>query len=398
MAKKTIHYELSSIKNEDRIFFFEMLSYISPHIEESKLIDNNNAVNITCAEEYEQDVLVNVNKLFEMIASGHFSNKDVKTKVLVDNTSVKSLQQEPIFEKLIERGDIKQISDGVYAYSKVFLKIFQYFNNKIEDFGFKNFSNIQQYEFPVIYPISGYEKGGYFESFPHHIMFQTLMNNDINVLEKFAEYGASNEEIFNEMRKPKNVLRHAACVPIYEYIENQIIDKDDKKTFLVSGKCFRNEANNIFELARLNEFFMKEYVFMGTPTFCAKGMSKAHEIWEFWANTFNLNCKIETANDSFFANSYKKLKLFQVLGASKQEFKIQLPASNMYVACSSANQHRTHFSKPYNIKLDENTYAYTSCFAFGIDRLTYALLSQKGINPDKWDTNTITEIEKYVKI
>lgn len=42
------------------------------------------------------------------------------------------------------------------------------------------------------------------------------------------------------------------------------------------------------------------------------------------------------------------------------------------IAVGSANFHRTHFSKPYNIRLDNGNYAYSACFAFGVERLTYA--------------------------
>ena len=105
-----------------------------------------------------------------------------------------------------------------------------------------------------------------------------------------------------------------------------------------------------------------------------------------------MNCRISTATDSFFASNYKKLKLFQILGNSKQEFQVCLPGSDMFSACGSVNFHRTHFTKPYNIRSSEDSYCYSACCAFGIDRLSYALLSQKGLDPDRWDQETYDEI------
>jgi seryl-tRNA synthetase len=228
-------------------------------------------------------------------------------------------------------------------------------------------------------------------------MFQTVMKNDIKIMEMFSKYGTKDKTIFNNMKRPDLILRNAACVPIYPFLENTVIDDAKPKCFLVSGKCFRNEGSNVFELARLNEFYMKEYVFIGTPEQTKTYINKAKELWEYWADVFQLNCKVDTANDSFFASNYKKLRLFQILGDSKQEFRLLLPHKSDYLACSSANFHRTHFTKSYNIK-NKSSYCYSSCFAFGVERLAYAFLSQKGIDIDKWDKTSSDELSKYIKL
>ena len=40
-------------------------------------------------------------------------------------------------------------------------------------------------------------------------------------------------------------------------------------------------------------------------------------------------------------------------------------------------------------------FAYTACFAFGVERLTYALLCQKGLDVSKWDEKTVQELKQY---
>ena len=74
---------------------------------------------------------------------------------------------ENIFEELLARGIIRKITEGVYAYSDIFLKVFRYFDRKIEENGFKQFPGIREYEFPVLYPLDSYQTGGYFESSYH---------------------------------------------------------------------------------------------------------------------------------------------------------------------------------------------------------------------------------------
>lgn len=383
-------YKTEKIPAGDINFFLDMIPYISRHIEEIRR--GEDGVEILYSEDHQEEVLASLTRLENMIGEGKFAKKDVKPTILEDFTDVPMQNTENIFEELLARGIIRKITEGVYAYSDIFLKVFRYFDRKIEENGFKQFPGIREYEFPVLYPLESYQTGGYFESFPHHIMFQSLMKNDIEVIDRFAQKGVEKETLGNDMQTPVNVLRHAACVPVYEFLKNQIISPDTPEIYLVSGKCFRNEAGNVKELARLNEFFMKEYVFVGTAEQCEESVKKAKRLWLEWIRVFGLNCRISTATDSFFASNYKKLKLFQILGNSKQEFQVCLPGSDMFSSCGSVNFHRTHFTKPYNIRSSEDSYCYSACCAFGIDRLSYALLSQKGLDPDRWDQETYDEI------
>ena len=158
-------------------------------------------------------------------------------------------------------------------------------------------------------------KGGYFENFSHYIMFQTKLNNNIDTYEKFTSQKSPcscMDEVLEEMSLPKNVLRHATCAPVYPSLENHVLKENETKCFLVSGRCFRNEESNIKELSRLNEFNMKEFVFVGKGDNLEHYIKQSKKLVEFWINTFGLNSKCETANDFFFASNYKKLKYFQM--------------------------------------------------------------------------------------
>lgn len=391
-----INIDTSKLSDSDKQFMIEMLPYISTNIDEIK-VDGNDVYAIT-DKDCKDEILEKVNQLKDMITGGKLNNKEAPIKNIYDKTSVLPTNQENVFKTLLDHGALIKISDGVYAYSGIVLKLMKYFNEKIANFAKTTFQDVTEHEYPVLYPVDKYSKGRYFESFPHYIMFSTVLNNNLDTLNRFANHGISDQQIFDEMKKPTNLLRHAACAPLYEIISNSIINEDTPKTYMVIGKCFRNEADNVYELARLNEFTMKEFVFVGTQKQCNENIAKAKALWYFFADTFNLKCRIDTANDSFFANSYKKLKLFQILGDAKQEFKWNIPYNDSYVACSSANFHRTHFSKPYNIKSDKGSFCHTACFAFGIERMVYAFLNQKGCDPNKWDKQTYDEISNYIDL
>lgn len=389
---KTIEYSTSEINASDVNVFTDMLAYVSEYI--FKITRKNGRVLLDIEDTKEDEVLDKIAQLRKTMELDEVKKgREVTTKVLVDKRSNVPLNTDNIFSKLVESGSVVKMTDGAYAYTGLFLQVYRYFCRKIDEFGKKHFNGIQEFEESVLYPVKEYETGHYFESFPHHIMFQTTMKSDAELLERFSKNGTNDSTIFSNdnMKRPENVVRHAACVPIYPMLKDAYIPADSPKYYLISGKCFRNEGANVYELARLNEFYMKEFVCIGTLEQTLDMIKSARALWEEWIDTFNLNCTIETANDSFFASNYKKLKIFQILGDSKQEFRVYIPDGDFFCAVSSSNVHRTHFTKTYNIHND-NSFCQSSCFAFGVERLSYALLSQKGVDIDKWDEATRKEI------
>lgn len=389
-----IKYCIKKFEKEDKKFFKEMIPYLSQYITEYKVYDDY--IEIYCENlEKEEEIKDNLKLVEKMICLKDLSEQ-ICHKIIEDYTFYKPLNNINIYNNLIQNGDIREITKGAFAYSGLFLKVFEYFQKKIDEFGYLRFNNIKKIVYPNLHTIKDYVKGRYFETFPHHIMFQTTLKNDLQVYEEFSKCSSNCSYILNHTKPPQNVLRHAACVPIYSSLENKLINSNKGESYIVSGKCFRNEETNICELSRLNEFSMKEFVFIGNELNVNKMINISKELIKFWIDTFKLNSKYETASDSFFANNYKKLKFFQMLGNSKQEFKTLIPANNQYIASSSINYHRTHFCKPYQIRDEHGNYCYSACFAFGIERLAYTLLSQKGLDPNKWDKQTIKELEKYI--
>ncbi|MBM6750048.1 hypothetical protein H6A65_00830 [Mediterraneibacter glycyrrhizinilyticus] len=394
-------YYIGDLNKEDKAFFIEMLPYVSEDIVKFSVEDEQN-ICIWFEIAKRNTVIEKIEKLKEMVTLQltRDSAEQMKTIVLEDYSQRQPVCKDNMFAQMVDREMISEIAPGAFAYNGLFLKVYEYFIKKIDTFCEEKYGkNVKTYYMPALMPISEYERGGYFDSFPHHIMFQTSLVDDIEVIDKFSKHGMKEPSILEETKLPCNVLRTAACAPLYPLMAGKRIDEETVKVFAVSGKCYRNESSNVHELSRLNEFFMKEYVFMGTEEQIHASIEIAKELWKEWSSVFNLCCKIVTANDSFFASNYKKLKLFQMLGNSKVEFKIQIPYSKEFIACSSANYHRTHFTKKYKIcKKNGNSLCVSGCFAFGVERLTYALLSQKGIDIEKWDSNTREEIEKYVKL
>lgn len=138
-------YKTEKIPAGDINFFLDMIPYISRHIEEIRR--GEDGVEILCSEAHQEEVLASLTRLENMIGEGKFAKKDVKPTILEDFTDVPMQNTENIFEELLARGIIRKITEGVYAYSDIFLKVFRYFDRKDRrEPGSNSFPVFREYE------------------------------------------------------------------------------------------------------------------------------------------------------------------------------------------------------------------------------------------------------------
>lgn len=393
-------YNLLNSSKEDAEFLKEMAPYLSEHIESVSL--NGSAVDIVydgTTKEIIEDKFLNLISMLEMQSKSN-SNMYPSTENIFESMDVVPMNASNIFPELLKHKQIFQLNTGSYALSGLLLQVKKYFELRIDELAKEVFGkSYAVLEMPDLIPISEYEKGGYFDTFPHHIMFAAELKNDINIIDSFSKKGLCSCFASKGLKEPKNVLRTAACMPLYPILRESKFGQNDPGAFVVSGRCFRNEEANVKGLERLNEFTMKELVLIGDSRQINEFVANASSIWHTWQEIFNLNMRIDTANDSFFVNNYRALKLFQLLGNSKRECRLLIPCSDSYLACSSANFHRTHFTKTYGIRMEESgKLCHSACVAFGLERLSYALLSQLGLDVRKWPNTARMEIERLVNL
>ncbi len=395
----TYHYDLTRVDPADRDFFREMVPYLSEAVQDIRREEDRIEIDYeTIDEKTLEEKLEYLEQMLRTQLKGA-GKEALETKTLFDASDTAPANHGSVFGKLVESGQVVRLNSGSFAYSGLFQKVKRYVERRIEQLADELFGDYTYFEMPDLIPIAEYEKGGYLDTFPHHIMFETTLRNDIEVIDRFSREKTGDPTIFDNVKAPGNVLRTAACMPLYPILEHARIPQDKPGRYVVSGHCFRNEEGNLKDLERLCEFTMKELVCIGTPDQTSDFLEQAKQLWFDWQELFGLNLRIDTANDSFFASNYKKLKLFQLLGDAKVEYRLLIPGSGNYISCSSANAHRTHFTKTYDIRTAEtDAYCHTSCFAFGTDRLTYALLSQLGLDVGKWSGQARAEMERFVRL
>ena len=144
----TITLDLNQFQAKDQNFFAEMLPYVSPAIR--NIQRQGDQVSVELEERDEAEVTQKVGQLRDMILNGQLSGKEVKIKTLEDHSDTVPLNHAPIFQTLLDTDGVKEIADGVYAYSDLFLQVYRYFERKIEAFGKDVFGPVKQYDFPVL--------------------------------------------------------------------------------------------------------------------------------------------------------------------------------------------------------------------------------------------------------
>ena len=163
-------YDISDIAAQDMECFRDMTAYVSSYIISIDKTENG--------------------EMYFNITDGHADEVRRKLDILKNSLSESKYDcsvEEKVFFSTADHQTLN-ITDGVYAYGGLFLKVYNYFSEYFSKAAREMFgSELLEYKVPVLYPAKEYERGKYFENFPHHIMFQTLIKNDIEVLERFAE-------------------------------------------------------------------------------------------------------------------------------------------------------------------------------------------------------------------
>ena len=150
----------------------------------------------------------------------------------------------------------------------------------------------------------------------------------------------------------------------------------------VMSWCFRHEPS--IEPTRMQLFRMREYVRVGTPaqveTFRADWMRRAVDLIE----GLGLPHTIDVANDPFFGRPGKLQADIQRSQQLKFELLVPVNDGADPTACLSFNCHQDHFGGLWGLTLPDGSIAHSGCVAFGLERLTLALLRHHGLDSAAW--------------
>ena len=157
-------FTVDNLKNDDLRVFFDMIPYISSKV---KSFDKSeNQVTIYCEDEHNEEVKKELFRLVSIIDT--MQGSELEKVVIEDFTDRMPLNKDNVFGDLIKEKIVRELSPGAFAYSGLFLRIYEYFDKKINEHAYNAFDDVYEEVYPVLFPVAEYVKGGYFENFPHY--------------------------------------------------------------------------------------------------------------------------------------------------------------------------------------------------------------------------------------
>ena len=245
--------------------------------------------------------------------------------------------------------------------------------------------------FPAFIRADVLARCGYFESHPNTASMVTHIIDDFDQIESFRVANEGQRELqlpgAAMLATPEICLNPAACFPCYQALEGRRLDKGGR-VLTWQGRVFRYESRNTRGLDRLAEFNVRELVFLGDDALISERRREAVELLGELITEWDLECRIETATDPFFATVGAARAFWQEARDVKYEIRLTVGTDPRgkprTIAGGSFNLHESFFGERFSITAAEGEPAFTGCVGVGIERWVLAVFSQHGLDPDGW--------------
>lgn len=268
-------------------------------------------------------------------------------------------------------------TEGVYGYSPAYQRIVAGIDRLVTELGGGAFEAVA---FPPVLVRSTFDRTGYLESFPDLIgavqVFRGGEREHRELCRRYEEGGA-----WPELLEPAAVvLSSAACHPVYPLCAGRL--PAGGRRLEIENWCFRHEPSA--DPARMVAFRMHELVYVGgagdAQSYRGEMLGRGVGLLE------RLGLPMDTvpANDPFFGRVGTILASAQLEDNQKLEGVTPICSEERPTAIVSGNCARDHFGGPFGIETDGGEVAHSACVAFGVDRITLALLHRHGLDPDRW--------------
>ncbi|GIP41022.1 hypothetical protein J31TS4_43020 [Paenibacillus sp. J31TS4] len=326
-----------------------------------------------------------VQRLAERFSKGDFGFKE---QVLFENAGPKPYSGDIIAE-LVDNKTMKVLEPGLFIFREPFSSLMRFMDYMFVNKVARAF-DVKEESYPAVIHCDTLNKTNHFTSFPEHIHFLTHLREDLDVIEGFSqsirEAGGWQQEaplsLDETMPKPKFAMNPSTCYHCYEGLQDETLEGDGLVVTAIS-KCHRFESRNHTDFGRMLDFSMREIIFVGKPDFVKENRLKSIELLKQLAEEWEVDSRLEIANDPFFTNDFQVKASFQRNQEMKYELRLTIPYLDKSIACSSVNFHSNTFGNAFNIKVGKRS-AVTGCVGFGIERWVFAFLSQYGLDEAAW--------------
>lgn len=293
---------------------------------------------------------------------------------------------EETFALLEQAGAVTEAGEGQVAVGEPLLSLLVYFDQAVKRILGQDFAP-REYRYPTLISTSALAAGGYFASFPQHLMLVTRLHNDVDVYQGFQKsYGDAGLDptVLDSCRNVDYCLPPTMCYHTFHQYKGRTLEADGVHVVTARGKSFRFEAAYATTLERLWDFTIREIVFMGQreEVLAARELFM-RKIFAFMEE-LGLSGTCEVANDPFFGGSDTSARIWsQRLLELKYELRLAV-APGRTVAVGSFNFHDDLFGQKFGIDYGGEGTVRSACVGFGLERLVYAFLCQYGLDSDGW--------------
>lgn len=313
-----------------------------------------------------------------------FISKNINKDLVFHNNETIRFQADPQ-PQLEAAGDVIPIQPGFYTLQGDFLKVFHAINRAVLKMA-HDVGAVEQ-ENPAVWPVRLFKMIDYFHEFPQQMILCAPVKDDFKSRSLFSKLYAKDQDFesvpMNEhMADATYGLQPAVCDCSYYTLEGACAHRDTYYT--TYNKVFRNEKSATNRLDRLTNFSVRDIMFVGSEEFVLEAREKLIEVLSGFLVSLQINAKIETANDPFFANESAMKSVFQNAHKLKYELLARIPHLDKDIAVGSINLHTDFFGKAFDIKMHDGRTASSGCIGVGMERMTYALFCQHGPSLGQW--------------
>ena len=369
-------YQLDPMPSDDQLQFIEAALRNSFKI--NGFAAGSAGISIAHGEKESPDAIRAMTRRFVFIS------KNINKDLVFHNDAHIHFQGDPQ-PALESAGDVIPIQPGFYTLQGDFLRVFHAINRAVLKMA-QDAGAVEQ-ENPAVWPVRLFKMIDYFHEFPQQMILCAPVKDDFNSRSLFSKLYAKDKDFesvpMNEhMADATYGLQPAVCDCSYYTLEGSRAHRDTYYT--TYNKVFRNEKSATNRLDRLTNFSVRDIMFVGGEEFVLEAREKLIEVLSAFLVSLQINAKIETANDPFFANESAMKSVFQNAHKLKYELLARIPHLDKDIAVGSINLHTDFFGKAFDIKMHDGRTACSGCIGVGMERMTYALFCQHGPELTGW--------------
>ena len=284
-------------------------------------------------------------------------------------------------ERLFDTGVLIPMGvDGVYGRGAVFEQVLDGLDSLATRAGAGD--RAERVRFPPVMTRAHFERSGYMKGFPQLAGTIHCFCGDERAHRDLLRHIDAGEDWTGGQVASEIVVTPAACYEVYPMLAARGGLPDAGALVDVLSWCFRHEPST--EPTRMQMFRMREYVRVGTPEQVAAFRADWMERAVGMIDSLGLEHTIDIANDPFFGRPGKLQADIQRSQQLKFEMLVPVNDGADPTACLSFNYHQDHFGSVWGLTTPDGSPAHSGCVAFGLERLTLALLRRHGLDPSDW--------------